>query len=65
MMKHKHTHAMTLRLDPRLDDLVTDASYDKRLSKAAWIRRAIHASLGQRTELPRSHNPAMQDTVMR
>lgn len=39
---------MTLRLDPRLDDLVTDAAYDARQSKAAWIRLAIERSLQQR-----------------
>ena len=50
MMKHKHTHAMTLRLDPRLDNLVTDAAYDAHLSKAAWIRRAIERSLQQRRQ---------------
>jgi predicted transcriptional regulator len=44
-MKPKNSHAMTLRLDPRLDDLLTDASYDARLSKAAWIRRAIERCL--------------------
>ncbi len=66
IMKRTHTHAMTLRLDPRLDESLTEASYDARLSKAAWIRRAIHAQLvtNRRTE-PRLHNPATQDTVMR
>jgi predicted HicB family RNase H-like nuclease len=60
-MKTRHPHAMTLRLDPRLHDLVTDASYDARLSKAAYIRRAIHASLGQR----RRGEPAMQEPALR
>lgn len=59
-MKPKNSHAMTLRLDPRLDELLTDASYDARLTKAAFIRRAIHTSLGQRrTEL------ATQEPVLR
>ena len=61
IMKRKHTHAMTLRLDPRLHGLLTDASYDARLSRAAFIRRAIHAHLGQR----RREEPAMQEPVLR
>jgi hypothetical protein len=60
-MKRKHTHAMTLRLDPQLDELLTNASYDAHLTKAAWIRCAILQSLGQgrRTEL------AMQEPILR
>ena len=46
-MKKKLTHCLTLRTRPELDLLVSDAAYDARLSKAAWIRRAIHAHLGQ------------------
>lgn len=51
---------MTLRLDPRLHDLVTDASYEAHLSKAAYIRRAIHAYLGQQ----RRTEPALQEPVL-
>jgi hypothetical protein len=60
-MKRKLTHCLTLRILPELDLLVTDAAFDARLSKAAFIRRAIHASLGQRqrTEL------ATQEPVLR
>ena len=46
-MKKKLTHCLTLRTRPELDLLVSDAAYDARLSKAAYIRRAIHAHLGQ------------------
>ena len=44
-MRNKYKHAMTLRIDEQLDDHLTDASYDAGMSKAAWIRRAIHQSL--------------------
>jgi hypothetical protein len=60
-MKSKPSHAMTLRLDPLLDDLLTDASYDAHLSKAAFIRRAIHAHLGQQ----RRQEWATQEPVLR
>jgi hypothetical protein len=43
-MKRK-PHCLTLRIDPELDELISDASYDHRLSKAAWIRAAIRQSL--------------------
>lgn len=46
MKKPKYTECMTLRLEPHLDDLVTEAAYDRRTSKAAWIRSAIRRSLG-------------------
>ena len=60
-MKRKLTHCLTLRILPEMDLLVSDAAYDARLSKAAWIRRAIHASIGQmrRTE------PATNEPVLR
>jgi hypothetical protein len=45
-MKIKNSSCMTLRLPPQLDELVTEASYDHRMSKAAWIRMAIKGSLG-------------------
>jgi predicted HicB family RNase H-like nuclease len=44
-MKHKPVHCLTLRIDPQLDDLITEASYDSRLSKNAWIRAAIRQTL--------------------
>ena len=45
-MNTKHTHAMTLRLAPHMDKLLTDAAYDERLSKAAWVRIAIRRVMG-------------------
>ena len=48
-MKKKLTHCLTLRIPPELDLLISDASYDSRSSsKSAWIRRAIHAQLGEK-----------------
>jgi hypothetical protein len=44
-MKRKYEHCLTLRLDESLDDLLTEAAYDRRTSKASWIRMAIRQSL--------------------
>lgn len=60
-MKRKLTHCLTLRTRPELDLLVSDAAYDAHLSKAAWIRRAIHAHLGQRQRT----EPATKEPVLR
>jgi hypothetical protein len=46
MMKQKYTNCMTIRLEPLMDDLVVDAAFEKRMSKAQWIRIAIRHSLG-------------------
>ena len=60
-MKRKLTHCLTLRILPESNLLVSDAAYDAHLSKAAWIRRAIQAHLGQR----RREEPAMQEPILR
>ena len=58
IMKHKHTHALTLRITPLMDSLIADAAYDARMmSKAAWIRLAIARSL--------RHKQQRQDAVLR
>ena len=44
-MKLKYERCLTLRLDDTLDDLLTEAAYDRRTSKAAMIRSAIRQSL--------------------
>jgi hypothetical protein len=49
-MKRNKMHCLTLRIDPQLDDLIADASYDRRTTKAAWIRAAIRQSLARTTE---------------
>lgn len=46
MTTSRHTHAMTLRLDPTIDELLTEAAFDRRTSKAQWIRFAIRHRLG-------------------
>jgi hypothetical protein len=38
---NRNTHALTLRIDQQLDDLISDASYDQRVSKSQWIREAL------------------------
>jgi hypothetical protein len=44
-------NAMTLRLRPELDELLAEASYNRRMSKTDWIRAAIRARLiAERTE---------------
>jgi hypothetical protein len=44
-MKRRFSKALTLRLDPQMDELVTEAAYNRRSSKATWIRAAIRHSL--------------------
>ena len=46
--KQKHMsqyNCMTLRIDPQLDEMITNASYDKQVSKTDWIRSAIRLKL--------------------
>jgi hypothetical protein len=49
-VKIKNTHCLTLRIPPELDLLVSDAAYDARLPKSAWIRRAIQRCLQEKRE---------------
>lgn len=44
-MVRKRIHCLTLRLDPQLDELLTEVAFDQRTSKASWIRMAIRKSL--------------------
>lgn len=44
-MKQPKYHCLTLRLTRELDDLLTEASYDRRITKSDWIRAAIRRSL--------------------
>lgn len=46
-MKRKKTHCLTLRLDPQVDELICEVSHDDRMTKADWIRSAIHQSLAR------------------
>jgi hypothetical protein len=52
---------MTLRLDERLNDLLTEAAFDCRMTKTEFIRKAIIRMLaqGRRREQP------MQEPVLR
>ncbi len=36
---------MTLRLDPAIDELLTEAAHDKGVTKTDWIRSAIRQRL--------------------
>jgi predicted HicB family RNase H-like nuclease len=44
-MNNNYTHCMTLRLEPRLEEMITEAAYDRRVSKSDWIRDAIRRGL--------------------
>jgi len=47
-MKTKLKHCLTLRITKELNLMIENAAYEVHLSKAAWIRKAIHHSLGVR-----------------
>jgi len=49
MTKNKYTHCLTLRLESKLDELLTEAAYDRRITKSDWIRGAIRGSLKERS----------------
>jgi hypothetical protein len=46
---------MTLRLDPAIEELVTEAAHDKGVTKTAWIRTAIRHRLKAQMTLERNH----------
>jgi predicted transcriptional regulator len=46
MMNRKYTQCMTLRLEPTVDELLSEVAYDRRTTKADWIRSAIRQNLG-------------------
>lgn len=60
-MTIKNSHCLTLRIPPELDDLVIEASYDRRTSKAAWIRGAIRQRLGQDQRQDQRQEPKGQE----
>lgn len=45
-MKTKRTQAMTLRLDLPINELLNEAAWQRKLSKAAYVRGAIRQRLG-------------------
>lgn len=49
-MSQQHTFSMTLRLEPRIEELVAEAAYERGLTRSDWIRAAIRNGLrAQRT----------------
>lgn len=42
---NKSKHCMTLRLPPEIAEEIENRAFEKHVSQAAWIRRAIHSSL--------------------
>jgi len=49
-VKNKNSHCLTLRISPELDSLVSDAAYESRQSKSAWIRLALQRILKQKQQ---------------
>jgi predicted transcriptional regulator len=62
-MNRKSTHCLTLRLDPQLDELVTEAAYDHRASKSDWIRMAIRQRLRLDFAEPQNQHPSVGNRV--
>jgi len=46
-MKTKFTHALTLRIDTTINELLTEAVWERQTSKAQFIRAAIRQRLGR------------------
>jgi uncharacterized protein (DUF1778 family) len=44
-MNQTYTHALTLRLSTETDELITEAAFDRRMTKSDWIRASIRQSL--------------------
>ncbi len=44
-MNRTYTRCLTLRIEPKVDDRLTEAAYDCRLTKSDWIRAAIRRTL--------------------
>jgi hypothetical protein len=49
-MKRTYIHCLTLRIEATVDELLTEAAFDRRITKSDWIRAAIRQGLAiQRT----------------
>jgi predicted HicB family RNase H-like nuclease len=44
-MNRTYTRCLTLRIEPNIDDALTEAAHDRRITKSDWIRSAIRRSL--------------------
>ena len=49
-MSQRHIYCMTLRLEPRIEELVAEAAYDRGLTRSDWIRMAIRLGLRAQQE---------------
>lgn len=52
LMEKTRLHCLTLRIDPQLDEILTETCWDHRTTKAAWIRAALRQSLGIQNPIP-------------
>ena len=59
----KKTHALTLRIDETLDDMLADASYEQGVSKSKWIRQALLHRLESETTALGNHVRAVNIAV--
>ena len=66
-MKNQNRIAMTLRLTSDLADQLSDVSETLRMSKAAWVRRAIRRNLEHSRvhELPLLEQRGIQEALAR
>jgi len=51
---NNYTHCMTLRLEPRIEEMITEAAYARRITKSDWIRDAIRRGLASQQATERS-----------
>jgi hypothetical protein len=49
-MSQRHTYCLTLRLEPRIEELIAEAAYDRGITKSDYIRAAISKSLKTQQE---------------
>lgn len=51
-MEKTRFHCLTLRIDPQLDEILTETCWDHRTTKASWTRAALRQSLGIQNPMP-------------
>jgi len=52
-MKKNNYHCLTLRIEPQLDEALTEACWEHRMTKAAYCRCALRQSLGLANPMPK------------